>query len=190
MGAAINFGKSDSIVINSPTHRNTHNAEIFSGSTANNKPRNEILEDIFSSASAEDDFNPRAEESQEFGDFESAFGQTASKGSKIPAASGVDGIPADTTFADFGQAFGFAPSVPVATPIPAQTDNSFLFDSAPVSTATSASLDLFGNNIINNNNTSTQKIPASDLLSDFADLSLGGASGELKFPSKISLNQF
>lgn len=173
MGAALTFGKAatDSVVINSPTHRNTHN-EVF---VSSNKNRNEILEDIFSSASAgDDDFNPRAEEAQEFGDFESAFGKPAAT-KAVPAPPSPT---PNTEFADFSSAFSGAPSVPATIASNDLIDDSnFLFETpkpvaAPISSPL-ASMDLFGSNILNNN---TQQ-KASDLLSDFGDLSLGG-SGE------------
>ncbi len=172
MGAATHFGKgtADSGIINSPTHRNTHN-EVF---VSSNKNRNEILEDIFSSSSAavavagDDDFNPRAEETHEFGDFESAFGKPSA--AQVPVQVAASG---HSEFADFSSAFSGPP--PASNTL--IDDSSFLFEAPkPATTAAAApplpSLDLFGSNILNNN---TQ--PKSDLLDDFGGLSLGG-SGE------------
>lgn len=97
MGAATNFGR-DELGVNSPTHRNTHAEEdlfatsnITNTSTANKSD----LDDIFKTCSTannlvsnpvsslqsnndDDFFNPRADESQEFGDFASAFGTSSS----------------------------------------------------------------------------------------------------------------
>ena len=71
MGNAFTLGKND-LGINSPTHRNTHNEDIFvdKPSQTANRANNDILEDLFSSSEAptfdavpsSDDFNPRAEE--------------------------------------------------------------------------------------------------------------------------------
>lgn len=142
MGAATNFGR-DEIGINSPTHRNTHAEEdLFTtsnvivaapaASTAGNKA--DLLDDIFKtcptisdlpsetvspqSNNDDDFFNPREDESQEFGDFASAFGATAPT---VPVAAAavaaaviqqtVPVLPSVTPetkkndFADFGAAF-------------------------------------------------------------------------------------
>lgn len=93
MGAASNFGR-DELGINSPTHRNTHAEEDLFGNaviSSTTAPKTDLLDDIFktcpttnnsvsgtvssqSNTAIDDDlFNPRGEESQEFGDFETAF---------------------------------------------------------------------------------------------------------------------
>jgi hypothetical protein len=57
MGAASNYGKS-SLGINSPTHRNTHNEDLFGSINVEVSSKN-VIEDIFNEAN---DFNPRADE--------------------------------------------------------------------------------------------------------------------------------
>lgn len=110
MGAATNFGR-DEIGINSPTHRNTHAEEdlfatsnIIETSTATSSNKTDLLDDIFKTCSTtsnpvsdkmlpqskndDDFFNPREDESQEFGDFASAFGtSTQTTTTPIAAAS-------------------------------------------------------------------------------------------------------
>lgn len=139
MGAATNFGR-DEIGINSPTHRNTHaeedlfatnnvivTAPVATTTAAANKA--DLLEDIFKTCSSTNDlpsetvspqsntnddfFNPREDESQEFGDFASAFGTGAST---VPATAvaqqAVPSVlpsvlpePKKNDFADFSAAF-------------------------------------------------------------------------------------
>ncbi|XP_055325572.1 uncharacterized protein LOC129579487 [Sitodiplosis mosellana] len=125
MGAATNFGR-DELGINSPTHRNTHSEEdLFATSntvTATSAAKNSDLDDLFKTCSTtnnlvsdtvspqsnnlddDDFFNPRSDDTQEFGDFASAFGTTA------PAQSQPEKLVAPTEpkkndFADFGSAF-------------------------------------------------------------------------------------
>lgn len=142
MGAATNFGR-DEIGINSPTHRNTHAEEdlfatsntINTSSTTSNSNKTDLLDDIFKTCSAttnpmsntvltqsnndDDFFNPREDESQEFGDFASAFGtSTETTATTIPSAVTVTPVtvqPAEemfenngspkNEFADFSAAF-------------------------------------------------------------------------------------
>lgn len=170
MGAALNYGKAGELGINSPTHRNTHNEDLFGEAP---KASSAIIEDIFSSAAASntlDDFDPRAEESAgDFGDFSSAFGGSqAPVFEKLPAAAPVP------EFADFTSAFSAAPP-PV--------DN-FLFADSPAPTQSPTSLlgsaDLFGNSVITNAFTSPAVggVSNKDLLSDFGDLTLNPIQGE------------
>lgn len=180
MGAALNYGKSSDLGINSPTHRNTHNEDLFGDepvapNASSSRSNNDIIEDIFSSsASADplDDFDPRAEETVggDFGDFSSAFGKSEAP-SIVPKA--VAPILA-TEFADFSSAFT-SQSTAALPPV----DN-FLF-AAPAPTQSSDSLlsgaDLFGNSVI----TSAFTSPTGgnkDLLSDFGDLTLNPIQGE------------
>lgn len=181
MGAALNYGKAGELGINSPTHRNTHNEDLFGDEpvirTSTVRSSNDIIEDIFSSASSAapiDDFDPRAEETADFGDFASAFG-----GSLKPAAPAA--APVSNEFADFSSAF----SAPVAAaPVPV-VDN-FLFASSPVPQQSASSLlgsaDLFGNSVITSAFTSPTAGGSSsggkDLLSDFGDLTLNPIQGE------------
>lgn len=179
MGAAFNYGKASDLGINSPTHRNTHNENLFGDDpvptkATTSKSSNDIIEDIFSSASSTDpidDFDPRAEEpAADFGDFASAFGGSAVAPPK-PAALVA---PVTNEFADFSSAFSAAaPPPPVdnflfsAQPAPAQ----------PISSLLGGDADLFGNSVITSAFTSP---PAAnkDLLSDFGDLSLNPIQGE------------
>lgn len=146
MGAATNFGR-DEMGINSPTHRNTHAEEdLFATSntiettTATSSNKADLLDDIFKTCSStsnpvsekmlphgdDDFFNPREDESQEFGDFASAFG-TSTQTTTTPVAVASVATPAPATviaqptqpieqaietddtkkneFADFGSAF-------------------------------------------------------------------------------------
>ncbi|XP_031632874.1 telomere length regulation protein TEL2 homolog [Contarinia nasturtii] len=133
MGAATNFGR-DELGINSPTHRNTHAEEdlfstsnIINTSTANKSDlddifktcstTNNLVSDPVSSQSkrVEDDFfNPRADESQEFGDFASAFGTssaTVQPTTPLPQEQPENNALVDSNdtkkneFADFSSAF-------------------------------------------------------------------------------------
>lgn len=179
MGAALNYGKSSDLGINSPTHRNTHNEDLFGDEpvapkASSSRSNNDIIEDIFSSAASADpldDFDPRANESAgDFGDFSSAFGKSEAP-SIVPAAAAPV---VATEFADFSSAF-----TSQSTTAPPPVDN-FLFET-PAPTQSSNSLlggaDLFGNNVI----TSAFTSPTSgnkDLLSDFGDLTLNPIQGE------------
>jgi hypothetical protein len=169
MGAAFNYGKSSDLGINSPTHRNTHSENLFGDEPpvvkkTPEKSSNEIIEDIFSSASTSrdqlDDFDPRSGEvTADFGDFTSAFGnnQTASE---APLESSNE-------FADFSSAFVSPPTSFASAPAPA-TSNLLV------------NTDLFGNSVITNAFESTMGgNHKKDLLSDFGDLNLNANQGEL-----------
>lgn len=127
MGAATNFGR-DELGINSPTHRNTHAEEdLFATSnttTVTTANPADSLDDIFKTCSnanvlvsntvstqsnkADDDFfNPREDESQEFGDFASAFGTSdaTAQPEKLVDNGGNVSDAKKTDFADFSSAF-------------------------------------------------------------------------------------
>uniref|UniRef100_A0A2M4A867 Putative equilibrative nucleoside transporter protein n=1 Tax=Anopheles triannulatus TaxID=58253 RepID=A0A2M4A867_9DIPT len=164
--AAATSGASKDFGIHSPTHRNTHAEEIVGVGAANQQ---EVLEDLFktcptksTSASAslvgnndeDDDFNPRATE--EFGDFESAFGGGSGGSTKAPAVSASkDG----DEFADFAAFGGSAPS---GAPPAATADLLFgLGGVAPTATPAMPAMASSG---------------SVDILSDLSGLSLGGGS--------------
>lgn len=167
--------------INSPTHRNTHAEEDLFGiadvvasssaSTTTVGGGNDLLEDVFKTCSPtgdpvapnaqiddDDFFNPRDEESQEFGDFASAFGSTAgAAATALPPQLSVvpNAAPAKKDeFADFGSAFTSAPNP--TTSVGGNADILFAA-AAPLS-----------NPIASNPITSS-----ADLLSDLDGLSLG-----------------
>lgn len=188
MGAASNYGKNSDLGINSPTHRNTHNEDLFGTSDVSATKTKSIIEDIFNDAN--DDFDPRAEESTQpkvsadFGDFESAFGnqpQASIITSTIVTAKPV----VDSDFADFSSAFDASQTSQQSTTaaIPLDNDN-FLFSSSPqpqiatIMPQTSStnnnllSADLFGNSVITSAFTTSQASSNKDLLSDFGDLTL------------------
>jgi clathrin interactor 1 len=185
MGAAFNYGKPGDLGINSPTHRNTHNEDLFGSSPVKSTAamsKNDIIEDIFSSSTVAsssdptDDFDPRAGEKQaDFGDFASAFGSSNAP-SIVPAVAATPRPPSGE-FADFS-AFS---AQPVATQPPLPDDN-FLFNATPAPTQSNNSsllgnADLFGNSVI----TSAFTSPVGgnkDLLSDFGDLTLNSVQGE------------
>ncbi|CRL00940.1 CLUMA_CG014280, isoform A [Clunio marinus] len=167
MGAAFNYGKTNDLGINSPTHRNTHSEDLFGSETTSSVPsggktNNDIIEDIFSSSAAAattsssdpiDDFDPRAGEANaEFGDFV-----------------------ASELFADFSSAF--SKSTSSLPPV----DN-FLINHPPtasnqqLSNINLGSSDLFGNSVITNALTSPVVNVNKDLLSDFGDLTLNTTS--------------
>lgn len=178
MGAASGFGKSSGTVgssvnvptadlgINSPTHRNTHAEEILVTHDSG------AGEDLFKTCPGPpsvgspgkldelDDFNPRASDNpvggatQEFGDFESAFGAPPAAASK----------PADD-FADFA-AFGSTAAVPA----PASAPSTDLFFGLSPNSGPSAA------NLFGGMPSATPVAPANDLLSDLSGLSLGGSS--------------
>lgn len=204
LGAASNYGKTVDFGINSPTHRNTHNEDLFVSEpeVVKSKPvksNNSIIEDIFASAEGgdDDDFDPRAEEkSQDFGDFESAFtGQQVA--SVKPVAPQQAAQSTSSEFADFSAFNAPTASLPAPTAAPSsQSDiDNFLFESplppqsssaapqpsVPASTSFLDGTDLFGNNVITNAFTSP---PTSltgtnkDLLSDFDNLTLNPIRGE------------
>ncbi|XP_035782673.1 telomere length regulation protein TEL2 homolog [Anopheles albimanus] len=150
--------------IHSPTHRNTHAEEIVGAGN-----QQEVLEDLFktcptksTSASAslvgnndeDDDFNPRATE--EFGDFESAFG---GGGSSKPSATSTnkDG----DEFADFAAFGGAAPSGAGAAPAPSADLLFGLGGVAPTAAPAMPAMASSG---------------SVDILSDLSGLSLGGGS--------------
>ncbi|CAH1707835.1 unnamed protein product [Chironomus riparius] len=192
MGAASNYGKNSDLGINSPTHRNTHNEDLFGTSDVSTTKTKSIIEDIFNDAA--DDFDPRAEEpvapkvSADFGDFESAFGnepqQAPIKTSTITAKPVVD-----SDFADFSSAFDSskaAASLQQSTASNPLDNDNFLFSSSPQPTVASATImpqtissnnnllsaDLFGNSVLTSAFTASQATSNKDLLSDFGDLTL------------------
>lgn len=196
MGAAVNFGR-DEIGINSPTHRNTHAEEdLFAtnnvivtaptASTTANKA--DLLEDIFKTCASGNDlpseavspqqsnndddfFNPREDESQEFGDFASAFGSAAP--AVQPSAVVQQTAP---------------PVLPSASPETKKTD--FVADFGAAFTPSSAAAAASSNQTLSNSNdpanllfainttpnaqitTSNSNQKVGDLLSDLDGLSL------------------
>lgn len=201
MGAALNYGKAGDLGINSPTHRNTHNADLFGNEPVTAKPSasksgKDIIEDIFNSAASTDpidDFDPRAGEAvtSDFGDFTSAFGAN-------PKAATPVAAPVASEFADFSAFTQSQPipvsftSPPVAAPslfavsaVPAAPSpplDNFLFSSQPEPTQSTNNLiggaDLFGNSVITSAFTSPPAGGNKDLLSDFGDLTLNPVQGE------------
>lgn len=179
MGAATNFGKSD-LGINSPTHRNTHAEEdLFHSSndnniTNNNIIQNDLLEDMFKTCGttpsppsgtnrhhqnvdnlqSDAEFNPREDENQEFGDFESAFGN----GVVLPATQKIVKESKNNDF-DFAAAFGTAVPMPSVVPPPTKlaNTNNLLFSATVPSIPLTAM--------------PTSAVTA-DLLSDFGELNL------------------
>lgn len=172
MGAASTYGR-EAIGINSPTHRNTHNEENLFGTempaSASNENKNDLLDDIFKTCSTpttpvaqtiqstndDDFFNPRDEErDQEFGDFASAFGNSAigREASSEPVAT-VSSIEKKDEFADFGSAFS---STNVTTSITSDNSSGLLNIS----------------NVTPSNVAASNAIPVNDLLSDLDGLTL------------------
>uniref|UniRef100_A0A182PP69 ENTH domain-containing protein n=1 Tax=Anopheles epiroticus TaxID=199890 RepID=A0A182PP69_9DIPT len=144
----------DQFGINSPTHRNTHAEEIV----GTGGKQQEVIDDLFKtcptkSASStgalvdEDDFNPRATE--DFGDFESAFGASTGSKSATITAKGDD-------FADFA-AFGTEPVQQTAAP-KVEPNADLLFGLS------------VGNTVTATSNSSGAPV---DILSDLSGLSLG-----------------
>lgn len=179
MGAAFNYGKNDDLGINSPTHKNTHNEDLFSVSKSSNTNNyNDIIEDIFSSANVTeqtpvDDFDPRAGEStSNFGDFETAFGSTV-------VSKPIEVLETSREFADFSSAF--SPAGPVAKAAIPIADN-FLFATVQPTTIPSlSSNDLFSSNILGDNLPNAFSSPTrenKDLLSDFGDMALSSNNGK------------
>lgn len=185
MGAALNFGRAE-LGINSPTHRNTHAEEDLFGtadvvsttvaSTPAAAGQNELLYDIFQTCSsaptADDDFfNPRDEESHEFGDFASAFGTTTATATApvAPHPSAVPlAAPKKDEFADFSSAFTSAPN---PNPVVVEGNTDILFGAvSPVSNPIASNPISSGGG-------------GADLLSDLDGLSLGApiSSGECFF---------
>lgn len=214
MGAASNFGKAPEIDINSPTHRNTHNEELFSPNNNNTKKNNNstassttnnLIDDLFSSSPAPesqqpeqygyeevDDFDPRSEEKQEFGDFNSAFGNAPT--TAVPPTTNRPKPPSisagDDEFADFSAAFtGGADHTSHNNHnhqqnVTTNNTNDLLFNANSVNPINNQSLniDLFGGNL----NTISSPSPSSntlaaDLLSDFGGLSMNTSNGESFF---------
>lgn len=211
MGAATNFGR-DEIGINSPTHRNTHAEEdLFAtnnvivtapvaSSTAGNKT--DLLEDIFKTCPTTNDlpsetvspqsnndddfFNPREDESQEFGDFASAFGTAAPVAAVLPAAVAAAVVQPATVpavqpssvspeikkndFADFGAAFTSSSSSSNQTLSNSNDPANLLF---AINTTPNAQITTSNSN---------QKV--GDLLSDLDGLSLNvsAPTGKLFIP--------
>lgn len=170
LGAASQFGKD--LGINSPTHRNTHSEDLFSvennNTTTTTTSSNNVIDDF-------DDFNPRAEENQEFGDFTTAFG-AAVPSSKAAQKSTSKKDDVDE-FADFTSAFTGTPSsVPVAAPTTAPSADLLFGDiPAPPQTTTNQP-DLFSalGGLGVPTHTPLANTGTADLLSDFKGISLGG----------------
>uniref|UniRef100_A0AAG5CQS1 ENTH domain-containing protein n=1 Tax=Anopheles atroparvus TaxID=41427 RepID=A0AAG5CQS1_ANOAO len=165
----VSAGAPDQLGINSPTHRNTHAEEIVGSGNSSGKQQ-EILDDLFKTCPTksagggalvdEDDFNPRATE--EFGDFESAFGGSPTKAApsgKPPSVAAVGTAPVKgDDFADFA-AFGSEPRQ--AAPSAASAD---LLFGLSVGAGTAAMAP------------SAAGAPV-DILSDLSGLSLGTGGG-------------
>lgn len=174
MGAASNFGR-DELGINSPTHRNTHAEEdLFATSTTptiTSSGNQSDLDDLFKTCSTtnnfvsnpvspqsnnvikdDDFFNPREEESQEFGDFASAF-STSTEPSQPEKIAENDTKKND--FADFGSAFDAEQQISSNT-INDPANLLFAINSTPNA----------------QNTTSNSNLKVGDLLSDLDGLSL------------------
>lgn len=164
MGAATNFGKNE-LGINSPTHTE----QSFSANNNVTNSNNDLLDDLFNSSpnkkSNVDDFNPRAEETQEFGDFTSAFGGPSS--TQKPT----------NEFADFGTAFVSSTNINNTTSL---EDTLFDIPTAAVNSQYEniSNVDLFGNNAISQSMSSSNN---SDLLSDFGSLNINTPINSGKF---------
>lgn len=198
MGAASNFGKND-LGINSPTHRNTHAEEdLFDNQTNNNIHNNNSIiktDDLFKtcgtpsptnikidnhSGAGDLDFNPREDESQEFGDFASAFGVHTKQPAPPSQASSLE--TKKDAFADFGSAFVSG----VTSPNQNTNSTNLLFDTNPIGGGLSGSL--FGVGIPSMPSLTIQQTPSTDLLSDFGGLSLNAPVFNGKFESIFSLS--
>lgn len=206
MGAASNFGR-DEIGINSPTHRNTHaeedlfatnNVIVTAPTSGGNKT--DLLEDIFktcpttndlpsdtvpSKSNNDDDFfNPREDESQEFGDFASAFGSSAPT-PPVPSVVSTEKLETKKNdFADFGAAFtSSSPAVAAA----ATTTPSSSSSNQTLSNSNDPANLLFAINTTSNaqftTSNSNQKV--GDLLSDLDGLSLNVSAPTGKLFSMI-----
>lgn len=219
LGAAANFGKKDLGInspTHKNTHAeeifspNNNTKQIITTNNIHNNNgktnSNDILEDLFQTSDSTltppsarktqnklsddfDDFNPRAEEATEFGDFASAFGAGGNNKSnknidndklnKAKTANKID------EFADFSSAFTGSKTI---------TSNSNnannLFGTSPiinqtqqVTTATVSplsNLDLLGGNIESLIGVNNQKNTGNmtDLLSDFGGININTANGE------------
>lgn len=199
MGAASTFGR-DELGINSPTHRNTHAEEDLFGTGNANKA--DLLDDIFKTcptsgdsltetasaiAVADEFFNPRADDANEFGDFASAFGGAAST---VTTPAVTSAAPSTTS-----------PPIPLDKASDSKScdfaDFSAFDGTQSASNTTQDSADLlFSMNASNSNaqptaSNSNQKI--GDLLSDLDGLSLNVPvpSGECGFSSHyLKLNMY
>ncbi|XP_055677102.1 uncharacterized protein LOC129786246 [Lutzomyia longipalpis] len=182
MGAAANFGKNPELGINSPTHKSTHDEDLFSpnnNTVAAAAKNNDLLEDLFrtcpvaqskggsggdSLTGAEDDFNPRGEDNQEFGDFASAFGSESAQPPSAAAAAKKE-----DEFADFSAAFlGAGPPPGAAAPTNA---NNLLLTTTPLTSnnfVPSPTMNMFGSAMP----APAAAPPSQDLLSDFSGLQL------------------
>lgn len=201
MGAASSYGVRTDLGINSPTHRNTHAEEdLFTTDDAPvvvatpAKPADDLLDDIFktcatvptnSTSQGDDDFfNPREDESQEFGDFASAFGNNSSAPVAVNNVNATTVAANHDEFADFSSAF-----VPPAPALDVSTNNlnnsnSLLFGANNINQPLfnqSEPTSLVGNNA-----------PVADLLSDLDGLSLDAVvpSGEFLFYRSTVLYSF
>lgn len=185
LGAASTYGKNE-FGINSPTHRNTHSEDLFSvdnnntSTTSNNvapKQATNLVDDLLETNNTKtspdlDDFNPRAEEAQEFGDFETAFGKTGNKTAAVPTKNGGKNV---DEFADFTSAFTGKQGSQQSAPAPKQTSD-LLFGNigSPDPIVAGLQPDLFSSI----SSTVTGQTPqhsntTADLLSDFGNLQLG-----------------
>lgn len=207
MGAATNFGKTD-LGINSPTHRNTHAEEDLFAANDNNiinnnvNSKNELFEDMFrtcpttpassalsssatktiSNQNDDDDFNPRGDETQEFGDFESAFGGAQQQQKQSITASTILSNISTTNHSneefDFEKAF----SQQQSSQLNSSSSNNLMLGSGQQKLPMQQSSLLFGQSTQNNaglmgnmlsNVQQQQSTTASnDLLSDFGELNL------------------
>lgn len=208
MGAAANFGKSKAAGIHSPTHRDTPPED----NAANNTTNNNLIDDLFKTcqpvesktttttqlagakSSDFDDFNPRADDTHEFGDFASAFGSSDASStakqiaSTIPVAKVAPvSVSKGDDFADFTAFQGevVAPSAnPAAVGIPPMGN---MFGNSTANGG--ASLDLFGSSVPSQSSnlmsTGGSTGGGSDLLSGFGDLSInqGMPMDNIMFPS-------
>lgn len=192
LGAAANFGR-DEIGINSPTHRHTHAEEdLFDSLPSTANKADDLLDDIFKTCSsndsvttatvvetsADDDFfNPRADETNEFGDFASAFGgaatiitsqpsaaQPVAAATNVPASLSLSGA-SDSKNCDFADFSAFDGSESTNTTTIQDSDNLLFSMNASNSNAQTTTLPTLPA-------ASNSNQRAGDLLSDLDGLSL------------------
>lgn len=192
MGAASNYGKPKDLGIHSPTHRDTPTEDLFSpnNNTTITDNKNDEFDDIFKTCPTPstishqqpqsiksqrdddfDDFNPRAEDNQEFGDFESAFGaQMGTNSSAIAPAPPSRKNSKTDEFADFSAFKGAEIPTNNTTNILQDNTNDLLFGNNNTNSSADP-MSLFSNPV--STTLSAKPVVSEDLLSGLGDLSIG-----------------
>ncbi|XP_055375661.1 uncharacterized protein LOC129608281 [Condylostylus longicornis] len=199
LGAAANYGKEkDSFGIHSPTHRDSPDENLFETCPppkTNNSSiiRTDDLKEI-------DDFNPRADDNQEFGDFESAFNATGSSAKSIQLDVVASTVPSNLNvvtdknddFADFKSAFDSSNHSLTDVAIPTNQSNNLLITTSNMENISKEAnnIDLFESFATHPPSLPGNQSSNSNLLDEFGALAINSGFSNVERPTARNIKCF